>query len=138
MPTLIGGWFMAWDAPCHLAGQAALGGVYKLVAVEKGGEWVPAMKISESPEKTTNPGEKVWRLYDQRGRATTDLLGLHRVSTRSTRYPLAPHDPVNHMRFRGLEGGEVSEAVTPPGQRAADQGRLVYQSAHHRADASGA
>ena len=39
-------------------------------------EWVPAIKISESPAKTPNPGHKrVWRLYDRRGKATADLLG---------------------------------------------------------------
>src|SRR5699024_5449053 len=31
------------------------GGVYKLVAVEKDGEYVPKIKISESPEKIINP-----------------------------------------------------------------------------------
>jgi nicotinate phosphoribosyltransferase len=58
-------------------GDPALGGVYKLVAVCDRGEWLPALKISESPDKTPNPGNKgVWRIYDQRGKATADLLGL--------------------------------------------------------------
>ena len=43
-------------------GQPALGGVYKLVAVQDKGAWQPAIKLSESSEKTPNPGAKqVWR-----------------------------------------------------------------------------
>src|SRR5919202_915671 len=58
-------------------GEPALGGVYKLVAVCDRGEWLPAIKISESATKTPNPGHKqVWRIYDSRGNATADLLSL--------------------------------------------------------------
>ena len=58
-------------------GEPALGGVYKLVAVCDQEKWLPAIKISESPEKTPNPGhKKAWRIYDERGRATADLIGI--------------------------------------------------------------
>lgn len=58
------------------AGHSALNGVYKLVAVDDGnGEWMPAIKVSENPTKVPTPGEKeVWRVYDQRGLATADLI----------------------------------------------------------------
>ena len=56
-------------------GDSALDGVYKLVALEEGGEWIPAMKVSKTPSKTLNPGDKhLWRVYDQRGYATADLI----------------------------------------------------------------
>lgn len=56
-------------------GDPALGGVFKLVGIKDGGEWNPALKISESPAKVPNPGPKqLWRLYDQRGKATADLV----------------------------------------------------------------
>ncbi len=56
-------------------GCSALGGVYKLVALEHEGGWRPAMKLSETPEKMPIPGRKrVWRLYDQRGLATADVV----------------------------------------------------------------
>ncbi len=59
------------------AGDAALDGVYKLVAIEQNGDWIPTLKISESTEKTLNPGNKrVWRVYDARGKATADLIAL--------------------------------------------------------------
>ena len=59
-------------------GSGALNGVYKLVGIEDGdGDWTPAIKLSEDPGKVPLPGRKsVWRLYDQRGAAVVDLIGL--------------------------------------------------------------
>ncbi|MFK8023156.1 MAG: nicotinate phosphoribosyltransferase [Ilumatobacter sp.] len=60
-------------------GSGALNGVYKLVGLENDdGEWTPAIKISEDPGKVPLPARKtVWRLYDHRGAAIVDLIGLH-------------------------------------------------------------
>ena len=59
------------------AGDSSLGGVYKLVGLQGDKGWRPAIKVSEDPGKTGIPGsKKVWRIYDARGRATTDLLTL--------------------------------------------------------------
>lgn len=54
----------------------ALGVVYKLMALDKGdGKWIPKIKISENPQKVTNPGvKKIFRFYNGRGRMTGDLL----------------------------------------------------------------
>ncbi|MCP3997315.1 MAG: nicotinate phosphoribosyltransferase, partial [bacterium] len=58
-------------------GHEALDGVYKLVAIQDGTDWVPAIKVSDTPEKVPIPGEKqIWRLYDSRGRATADVVGM--------------------------------------------------------------
>ncbi|EKD33966.1 MAG: hypothetical protein ACD_75C02523G0002, partial [uncultured bacterium] len=58
-------------------GAPALDGVYKLTAVKDGTEWKPAIKISETPGKTINPGTKnIWRLYDKREKATCDVLAM--------------------------------------------------------------
>ena len=58
-------------------GHGALDGVYKLTAVHGDRGWIPALKISETSEKTTNPGFKqVWRLYDRSGMANADLIAL--------------------------------------------------------------
>ncbi len=47
--------------------EPVFGCVYKLVAIEKNGEIIPKIKISENEEKITNPGYKrVWRLYDKK------------------------------------------------------------------------
>ena len=48
----------------------SLGGVYKLVASYKDGKYEPKIKISEDPEKITNPGyKKVVRIYNTQGHA---------------------------------------------------------------------
>jgi nicotinate phosphoribosyltransferase len=91
-------------------GEAALDGVYKLVALKKRDGWVPAIKVSETPEKIINPGDKgVWRLYDQRGRATTDLLCLEDEHPLE-RVPIVLHHPISQSRFRSLQAGDVSQA----------------------------
>lgn len=90
-------------------GDPALDGVYKLVAVRDGGKWLPAIKISESPAKTPNPGHKlVWRIYDRRGKATADLLGLEEdnlaeMETITMRHPSEP------TKFRMLPRSMVAE-----------------------------
>ncbi len=51
------------------------GGVYKIVAIERDGEVIPKIKLSETPAKITNPGRKmVYRVYDSTGHATADLI----------------------------------------------------------------
>jgi len=56
-------------------GSPSLGGVYKLVAIDGEGRWIPAMKISDTPEKMPIPGDKrIWRAYDRRGLATADVV----------------------------------------------------------------
>ena len=46
-------------------GIPSLDGVYKLVAVDEHGAWIPAIKRSDSPAKVLNPGDKeLWRIYD--------------------------------------------------------------------------
>ena len=56
-------------------GYPALGGVYKLVGIDENGGWTPAIKISDTPEKMPIPGDKqLWRVYDDRGLATADVV----------------------------------------------------------------
>jgi nicotinate phosphoribosyltransferase len=78
-------------------GAPALDGVFKLVAVRSGSQWRPAMKVSNTPAKTLNPGDKaLYRVYDERGRATADLVALasERLPERgplTLRHPSDPH-----------------------------------------------
>lgn len=107
-------------------GEPALGGVYKLVAVEHAGEWRPAIKISESPGKTPNPGYKhVWRLYDRRGKATADLLSLDDEEPRQMTQLVLRH-PSDQTKFRVLERTEVSE-IEPLLVDVLCEGKLVYE-----------
>ena len=58
--------------------EAVFGGVYKLSAVEKNGEIIPKIKISENEAKITIPGVKIpWRLYDREtGKAIADVITM--------------------------------------------------------------
>ena len=55
------------------------GGVYKLSAIEKNGEIVPKIKISDNVSKISNPCFKeLWRLYDKSTRkAIADVITLN-------------------------------------------------------------
>ncbi len=55
--------------------EPVFGAVYKLVAVGENGAFVPRVKVSENPEKITNPGLKdIYRIYDENGHAVADMI----------------------------------------------------------------
>jgi nicotinate phosphoribosyltransferase len=106
-------------------GEPALGGVYKLVAVHDQGTWIPAIKVSDSSDKTPNPGlKRVWRVYDQRGKATADLLSLDEQDPRRLE-PLVLRHPSDHTQYRTLAGKEITEIESLQVDVLAD-GKLVY------------
>jgi len=106
-------------------GEPALGGVYKLVAAQQEGTWRSAVKISETPAKTPNPGQKeLWRLYDRRGTAHADLLCLEDEDlTDGT--PLTLHHPSQHNKYRTIQSDDLSQ-IEPLLVDVLDQGKLVY------------
>ncbi|MCX7938315.1 MAG: hypothetical protein N2545_02605 [Thermoflexales bacterium] len=107
-------------------GDPALDGVYKLVSVQRGSAWVPAIKISETPEKTLTPGQKsVWRLYDQRGMATADLLCLRDEDPRRQPLLVLRH-PSDHTKSRTLRAEDLS-AIEPLMVEVMREGKLVYE-----------
>lgn len=109
------------------AGQSALDGVYKLVALDGEQGWIPAIKISENPEKIPNPGNKeVWRIYDQRGKADADLLCLKDESPLESE-PLILHHPIEHGTERKIPQESISRAE-PLLVSILEQGRLAYES----------
>lgn len=72
----------------------AFGGVYKLAAVQKNGEFIPKIKLSENPVKITNPGNKtVFRIYDKEtGKIKADLIAFADEVIDTTK-PLLLFDP---------------------------------------------
>ncbi len=90
-------------------GNSALGGVYKLVAIKKQGQWEPAIKLSETLSKTPNPGNKrVWRIYDKRDYATADLLGLDDENPQDME-GIRLHHPTDHTKVRMLYQDDIAE-----------------------------
>jgi len=57
----------------------SFGGIYKLAAeIDKAGNEIPKIKISDNPEKVTNPGvKKIVRVYDKEtGKMIADIIAL--------------------------------------------------------------
>ncbi len=106
-------------------GDASLDGVYKLVAVRDGGKWIPALKISETPAKTINPGDKrAWRLYDRRGKATADLLTLNDEDPRQMEsiFLQHPSEPDMNRTCRRRDISEIESLLVDVFR----DGELVY------------
>ncbi len=71
----------SWGVGTHMVtggSDSSFTGVYKLAAKSDGaGGLEPTMKLSDNPDKTTNPGVKqVWRLFNADGTAKADVLSL--------------------------------------------------------------
>jgi nicotinate phosphoribosyltransferase len=91
-------------------GAPSLDGVYKATALYEDGEWKPMLKGSESSGKIPVPGDKeVWRIYDQRGTASADLMTL-RSEDPLAADNLVLHHPVVDGVTRELPRGDVSTA----------------------------
>ncbi len=107
-------------------GAPALDGVYKLVAFSNGKELMPSIKLSDSSEKTHNPGsKKVWRIYDNRGMATADLLTLGEKDP-GDMDGITLHHHSDHTKYRELKRGEISKAE-PLLKTILNKGELVYE-----------
>ena len=98
------------------------GGVYKLVAIEKNGEIVPKIKISENVAKITNPGfKKVYRFYDKNSnKALADVITLHDEKIPEKNYKI--FDPENPWKEKLL----TNYTVRPLQEQIFKNGRLVY------------
>ncbi len=101
------------------------GGVYKLVAVKRpDGGFEPKIKISENPEKVTNPGKKtLWRIYDKEtGFGYADLLTLSDEEIDGeTPFPFVdPLKPWKRLEFSGVMVERLQKTIFKDGE-------LVYQ-----------
>ncbi|MBR2765962.1 MAG: nicotinate phosphoribosyltransferase [Blautia sp.] len=107
----------------------AFGGVYKLAAVKDPttGDFIPKIKLSENPEKVTNPGNKtVFRIYSKAtGKIKADLICLadEKLDPEET---MVIFDPVNTWKKTKVLGGtyEVRELLIPIFK----EGKCVYTS----------
>ena len=68
--------FLVGERLITSASNPVMAGVYKLSAIEKDGEIIPKIKISENVAKITTPYPKLlWRLFDnETGKAIADVL----------------------------------------------------------------
>lgn len=100
------------------------GGVYKLVAIEKDGNIIPKIKISENVIKVTNPSfKKVVRFYSkENNKALVDLITLRDENVLEGEYTV--FDPANTWKKKVLTNYYVKELQT----KIFDNGNLVYTS----------
>lgn len=101
--------------------NASLGGVYKLCALEEDGKLVPKIKVSNSHEKTTNPGvKKIVRIFKD-GMAQADLICLE-DETFDTSKPLTVFHPEQTWKKTTFTDYELKELMVPIFK----DGKLVY------------
>ncbi len=107
------------------ASEAVFGGVYKLSAVEKNGELVPKIKISENTAKITVPGVKIpWRLYDREtGKAIADVITMGHEKIDSSE-PYEIFDP-NHTWKHKVVTNFVAKKLQV---KIYEKGKQIYQS----------
>ena len=103
--------------------DSVFGGVYKLAAIEKEGEMIPTIKISENVEKITNPGfKKTYRFYDKKTNyALADVIMLKEEEEPKEKYEI--FDQHNTWKRKTLNNFEVKELQ----QKIFENGKLVYQ-----------
>ena len=101
------------------------GGVYKLVAVERDGQVIPKIKISENPEKITNPHfKKVYRIFDnETGTAIADQLCVYDEVIDESQ-PLELFDPVQVWKTKTVTNYTAKELLVPIFKN----GECVYES----------
>jgi nicotinate phosphoribosyltransferase len=105
--------------------EPVFGGVYKLVAVEEGGELSPRIKLSENATKVTTPAFKeVYRLFDNAtGKAIADVLTLKGETIDDTK-PYTIFHPVQTYKKKTLTNFTAKRLLVPIFVK----GECVYQS----------
>lgn len=105
--------------------EPVFGGVYKLAAIEKDGEIIPKIKVSENVTKITNPDFKeVWRLFDtSTGKAIADVLTCRGEVIDDTK-PYEIFDPEHTYKRKLLSNFSAVKLM----ERIFDGGKCVYNS----------
>lgn len=105
--------------------EPVFGGVYKLVALEKDGDIIPKIKVSENIAKITNPCfKKVYRLFaNDTGKAIADVITLaeEEIDT-SKEYEI--FDPQNTWKRKKISDFTAVELQVP----IFEKGKCVYKS----------
>lgn len=94
--------------------EPVFSGVYKLSLIEEDGVGEPRMKLSDNPEKVTNPGEKnVYRLYNcETGFIEADLITLVHETIDESK-PLTIFDPDHTWKRKTLNNFKAKCILQP-------------------------
>ncbi len=105
--------------------EPVFGGVYKLVAMERDGDIIPKIKVSENVAKITNPCfKKVYRLFtNDTGKAIADVITLaEETIDDSKEYEL--FDPEHTWKRKKVSNFKAVELQVP----IFEKGKCVYKS----------
>lgn len=99
-------------------------GVYKFAALEKDGEVIPKIKLSENTTKITTPGHKcLWRLFDREsGKAIADVITLAGEQIDDSK-PFELFDPNHTWKRKTVENFVARRLLRPVFQN----GACVYR-----------
>lgn len=124
----------------------SLTGVYKLAAKEDDGRFVSAMKITNNPEKMSNPGIKnVYRFYGEDGMMLSDLILLEESMDEvdeliAEKKPIRLNHPSIEYSFKTLENYAEARLllgkVMENGRRTEPGADLKSIQAHAKAELS--
>ena len=105
--------------------EPVFGGVYKLSAVEKDGQIIPKIKLSENVTKITTPDFKeLWRFYDKTtGKAIADLITCYGEEVDDTK-PYTIFDPEHPYKKKTVTDFTAKKLLV----QIFDKGECVYES----------
>ena len=105
--------------------EPVFGGVYKLTAVEKDGQIIPKIKLSENVTKITTPDFKeLWRFYDKTtGKAIADLITCYGEEVDDTK-PYTIFDPEHPYKKKTVTDFTAKKLLV----KIFDKGECVYES----------
>ena len=117
--------------------EPVFGAVYKIVAVEEDGVFVPRIKVSENVEKITNPGLKdIYRVYNSDGHAEADLIALfdEPVDMKNPFRYVDPVKPWKNRRFENCMAKKLSRLYVKDGRRVENLPTLheIRDYVHHQ------
>jgi nicotinate phosphoribosyltransferase len=116
-----------WGVGTHLVtakGDSALTGVYKLAARRADGGYQPAIKVSNNPEKISDPGIKqVHRFYNGSGSPIADLLAIEGERVEAGRDYRFYH-PRYPYKYMDVTGAKKVEPLLSPVMR---EGKIVAE-----------
>lgn len=105
--------------------EPVFGGVYKLTAVEKDGQIIPKIKLSENVTKITTPDFKeLWRFYDKTtGKAIADLITCYGEEVDDTK-PYTIFDPEHPYKKKTVTDFTAKKLLV----QIFNKGECVYES----------
>lgn len=105
--------------------EPVFGGVYKLTAVEKDGQIIPKIKLSENVSKITTPDFKeLWRFYDNKtGKAIADLITCYGEDVDDSK-PYTIFDPEHPYKKKTVTDFTAKKLMV----KVFDKGECIYTS----------